>query len=63
MILNLIQPIALINLVFNLKKTREDQIIEKIIENLSKDNDEYYIEHTKDSNMFMIKQDPNQLEK
>ena len=50
-------------LVFNLKKIREDQIIEKIIENLSKDNDEYYIEHTKGSNMFMIKQDPNQLEK
>lgn len=50
-------------LVFNLKKTREDQIIERIIENLPKDNDEYYIEHRKDSNMFMIKQDPNQQEK
>ena len=50
-------------LVFNLKKAREDQIIERIIENLPKDNDEYYIEHRKDSNMFMIKQDPNQQEK
>ena len=50
-------------LVFNLKKAREDQIIERIIENLPKDNDEYYIEHRKDSNMFMIKQDPKQQEK
>lgn len=47
-------------LAFNLKKTVEDQVVEKIIKNLPKDNNKYCIEHTKGLNIFTIKQDKKQ---
>ena len=50
-------------LVFNLKKTSEYQMLDRIIENLPKENHKYCVQHKKASNMFMIKQDPNQREK
>ena len=34
----------------------KDQVAEKIIKGLPKDNDKYYIEHTKNSNTSTIKQ-------
>ena len=50
-------------LVCNLRKKSEDQILDRIIENLPKDNDKYYIEHNEYLNMFMITQDLNQVKK
>ena len=41
----------------------KDQVAEKIIKGLPKDNDKYYIEHTKNSNTSNIKQDKKQQEK
>ena len=47
-------------LAFNLKKTVEDQVVEKMIENLPKDNNKYCTEHTKGLNISTIKQDKKQ---
>ena len=52
------KPLAL-----NLKKTSEDHVVEKIIKKFSNDNVKYYIQHTKSSNIFTIKQDKKQQEK
>ena len=50
------------SLVFNLKKTSEKKILDKIIQNLPWDNDKYWIERREGLNMFMIKQDKKQQE-
>ena len=50
-------------MVCNLRKKSEDQILDRIIENLPKDNDKYYIEHDEYLNMFMITLDLNQWKK
>ena len=39
------QKIIKKDLVFNINKTKEEQIIDKIIEGLPKDNNEFYIAH------------------
>ena len=38
-------------------------MLDRIIENLPKENHKYRVEHKEASNIFMIKQDPNQREK
>ena len=38
---------------FDLTKTSEDQILDRIIEGIPKDNDEYYVQHTPGTNVFM----------
>ena len=45
---------------FNLKKTNEGQIINKIFEKLSKDIDKYYIDHLKGSITFVLREDKQQ---
>ena len=45
-----------VNLLFDLKKTSEENIIDRIIEKPS-DNDMYYIEHRGGTNSFRIRQD------
>ena len=42
---------------FDLNKTTEDQIFDKIIEGLPHDSDEYYIKHDPESEIFIIKRD------
>ena len=42
-------------LTFNLKKTSGDQIIDKIIDGLPKDNDEYYVDHKKGTDVFALR--------
>ena len=41
-------------LLFYLNKTTEDQIMDKIMEGLTKDNDEFYINHTPGTNVFTV---------
>ena len=49
-------------MVFNLKKTNDEKILDKIIQNLPRYNDKHYVEHSENLNMFMIKQDKKQQE-
>ena len=48
---------------FNFKKTSEEQILDKIIDSLPKDNDEYYVNHKKRKNVFTVRKDYNQCKK
>ena len=41
-----------IDLLFNLKKTSEEKIIDRIIEKLPDDNDNLYIENREGTNLF-----------
>ena len=51
-------------MIFDSKKTAEEKILYRLIENLPEDNDKYFIEHDKSStNSFWIRQDKNQGEK
>ena len=45
------------NLIFNINKTKEGQIMDKIIEGLSKDNNEFYIEHKPGTNVFTLRKE------
>ena len=40
---------------FDLNKTTEDQIFDKIIEGSSQDNNEYYIKHIPGTEIFIVK--------
>ena len=42
---------------FYLNKTTEDQIMDKIMEGLPKDNDEFYINHTPGTNVFTVRKE------
>ena len=42
---------------FDLNKTTEDQIMDKIMEGLPKDNDEFYINHTLGTNVFKVRKE------
>ena len=42
---------------FDLTKTSEDQIVDKIIEGIPKDNDEYYIQHPPRTNVFTVRKE------
>ena len=44
-------------LVFNLKSTREEEIFDWLLSNISPDNDKYRIEHDDGSNVFRIRKD------
>ena len=50
-------------LIFDLKKTSEEKILDRLIEKISKDNGKYYIEHREGANSFTIRQDKNQRDK
>ena len=41
----------------DLNKTSEDQIFDKIIEGIPKDNDELYIPHTPGTNIFTVRKE------
>ena len=43
---------------FDLNKTTEDQILDKIIEGIPTNNNEYYIEHSEGSSAFTVKKEP-----
>ena len=49
-------------MVFNLKKTNDEKILDKIIQNLPRYNDKHYVKQSENLNMFMIKQDKKQQE-
>ena len=51
------QKIIKKDLVFDIYKTKEKQIIEKIIEGLPKDNNEFYIEHQPDTSVFTLRKE------
>ena len=42
---------------FDLNKTTKDQIMDKIIEGLPKDNDDNYINHTPGTNVFTVRKE------
>ena len=42
---------------FDLTKASEDQILDRIIEGIPKDNDEYYVQHTPGTNVFMVRKE------
>ena len=42
---------------FDLTKTSEDQIFDKIIEGIPKDNDKFYIPHTPGTNIFTVRKE------
>ena len=48
---------------FDLNKTTEDQIFDKIIEGLPVDNDEFYIKYTAGSPVFTVKTEPKSLKR
>ena len=52
-----------IDLLFNLKKTNEEKIIDRIIEKLPDDNDNLYIEHREGTNLFKTTCNKKQKEK
>lgn len=51
------------SLLFNLKKTSEEKILDRLIKNLPEGNNEYYIEHRNGTNSFCRRQDKKQQEK
>ena len=51
------------NLLFDLKKTSEEKILDRLIENLPEGNDQYCIEHREGTNSFRVRQDRHQKEK
>ena len=50
-------------LLSDLKKTSEKKIIDRLIENFPKENDQYYIEHRESTNSFQVRHNRNQKEK
>ena len=48
-----------IPLLFNLRMTSEMEIEDWLLENLALNNDEYYIEHKQDTNVFRIRKEPD----
>ena len=43
---------------FYLNETTEDQIFDKIIEEIPANNNKYYIEHLEGSSVFTVKREP-----
>ena len=50
-------------LVFDMKKTSEEKILDRIIEKLSSDNNQLYVKHRADTDTFIVNQDKRQQEK
>ena len=46
-------------LLFNLRMTDEKEIEDWLVDNLAVNNDEYYIEHKKGTNVFRIRKEPD----
>ena len=46
-------------LLFNLRMTSEMEIEDWLVDNLAINNDEYYIEHKQDTNIFRIRKEPD----
>ena len=46
--------------VFNLKKTREEKIIDRLIESIPQGKDNLYIKHMVDTNSFSVRKDKSQ---
>ena len=45
------------DLIFDINKAKEEQIMDKITEDLPKDNNEFYIEHKPGRNVFTLKKE------
>ena len=50
-----VQKILNGDLIFDINKTKEEQIMDKIIEALPKDNHEFYIEYKAGTNVFTVR--------
>ena len=50
------------SLLFDLKKTREEKILDRLNESLPEGNDQYYIEHREGTNSFRVRQHRNKKE-
>lgn len=51
------------SLIFDLKKTSEEKILDRFIEKFPEDNDKYYVRNREGTNFFRIRQDKNQRDK
>ena len=51
------------SLIFDLKKTSEEKILDRFIEKFPEENDKYYIRNREGTNVFTIRPDKNQRDK
>ena len=51
------------SLLFDLKKTSQEKILERLIANLPEGNDQYYVKHREGTNSFQVRHDRHQKEK